>query len=457
MYVPLFSDKTLNLMISPVMPVNRQKHAWGKTHPSASSPTCFKRPLVEDTVLFQGKTSSLSGNRSESGYQKVWRRWMEQEILPDKASDIREMSLSLQGIPSVALSGEQKMIRQAWRDMLEERLLCCDAEGNLDTSKPMGDRAFQKVLSREGFVLNSKQLQAFLGQEARCLENQSNARANMIVPGITGQELKAILSSSWPATPEALLEKYQKEIVKLRQFLEKKQMVSLPDTPVRIVLDATLEESTPAAYDFDEKALLLPAGKDSAQFAERVKSHHDSAIPMIAAHELYPGHHTALSSAYPDSSPASLLADIGENSFFREGWATYAENLMREQGYLNTPKQLFTLVSHQRSLVLMAEENVSHHCKLSVSGSSTSEPSNENSQSGFAKTQSRERARLSAYYLGFIQILRLRQQAFDHYPNLTLREFHDRLLACPELPIPMMGKLAFGFEMSPITATELEI
>ncbi|MEO0997750.1 MAG: DUF885 family protein, partial [Pseudomonadota bacterium] len=67
------------------------------------------------------------------------------------------------------------------------------------------------------------------------------------------------------------------------------------------------------------------------QQAERLRSHHDAWIPIIAVHEAYPGHHA---DALKTRENPRLLRKVVRESIFSEGWGLFTEELMFEQGFL---------------------------------------------------------------------------------------------------------------------------
>ena len=58
-------------------------------------------------------------------------------------------------------------------------------------------------------------------------------------------------------------------------------------------------------------------------------------IPTTAVHEAYPGHHWHLVTMKAHPSPLRLTF---RTPYFSEGWALYAEHMMREQGFFEDPR-----------------------------------------------------------------------------------------------------------------------
>ena len=62
--------------------------------------------------------------------------------------------------------------------------------------------------------------------------------------------------------------------------------------------------------------------------------HSDAAIALAAVHEAYPGRHLQAAIANRNGSRLRRLAD---SALLMEGWASYCEELMLEQGYPGDP------------------------------------------------------------------------------------------------------------------------
>ena len=71
-------------------------------------------------------------------------------------------------------------------------------------------------------------------------------------------------------------------------------------------------------------------------------------IPTVAVHEAYPGHHWQFSWSKRTSRP---LRNVVSTSYFVEGWALYAEAMMRRQGFFADPRQE---LSHLASRIFRA-------------------------------------------------------------------------------------------------------
>jgi uncharacterized protein (DUF885 family) len=73
-----------------------------------------------------------------------------------------------------------------------------------------------------------------------------------------------------------------------------------------------------------------PEGTTAAEVAQRLATNSHSSIPTVAVHEAYPGHHWHLTWMKDNPRP---VRKVVTTPYFSEGWALYAERVMREHGF----------------------------------------------------------------------------------------------------------------------------
>ena len=78
-----------------------------------------------------------------------------------------------------------------------------------------------------------------------------------------------------------------------------------------------------------------PDGASPAEIQQRLENNSHAGIPTTAVHEAYPGHHWHLVTMKAHPSPIRLTF---RTPYFSEGWALYAEHMMREQGFFTDPR-----------------------------------------------------------------------------------------------------------------------
>ena len=134
-------------------------------------------------------------------------------------------------------------------------------------------------------------------------------------------------------------------------FVREKDLVTLPDSPVDVILMPEFQRGVAVAYcdspgplDKNLKTFYaispIPDDWSQAQSDSFLREYNGKMIHLLSIHEGIPGHYLEgwHSAKYP-----SVLRGVLRSGLFAEGWAVYTERMMQEQGYLNNDP-LFHLV-----------------------------------------------------------------------------------------------------------------
>lgn len=137
---------------------------------------------------------------------------------------------------------------------------------------------------------------------------------------------------------------YQAKIDAARAFVIERRIVTLPagervttiDTPPAMRRSSpfgTFQSVDPFDDGLQGKLVLTPIEEwmTPAQREDRLRSHHNAWIPIIAVHEAYPGHHV---DGLKRKANTRLLRKIVRESIMSEGWGLFTEEMMYEQGFL---------------------------------------------------------------------------------------------------------------------------
>jgi len=253
--------------------------------------------------------------------------------------------------------------------------------------------------------------------------------------------------------PEAhwLRDAYVAELDRARKFVDSRRIAPIPvgerlevlDTPVfeRAMLPYAAYQG-PAPFDADTTGVLyvtpidIRRSKDEQQ--AQLAAHCTPALPIIALHEGYPGHHLQLTHA---NRAATRLRRIVHSDVFAEGWALYCEELMWEQGYFTADPltrlfQLRDLLFRACRVVLdtalqsgrmSPEEAVDYLVDEAMIDSSVA--ASEVQRYCMTPTQP------MSYLVGKLQILELRSDAQRVLGSrFDLHDFHAALLASGTIP-----------------------
>ncbi|MEP6694699.1 MAG: DUF885 domain-containing protein, partial [Chloroflexota bacterium] len=207
-------------------------------------------------------------------------------------------------------------------------------------------------------LLRDKELLPFGAAELRERGREQHAllstEANRIATEIDGSGDWAKtcdrLNKIHAPTPDAMRDEYADWTERARSFLRDTQLVTLPlgeectvepSPPFqRPVLAVASYQRPPAFRDTLHGHFFVPYPPDGTppeEVQKRLEGNCSAGIPTTAVHEAYPGHHWHLVMA--KSNPSHVRRIFG-TPYFSEGWALYAERVMREQGFFTDPKHL---------------------------------------------------------------------------------------------------------------------
>jgi uncharacterized protein (DUF885 family) len=269
------------------------------------------------------------------------------------------------------------------------------------------------------------------------------------------------LNQDHPTTPDAMREAYAEWTTRARAFLVARDLVSLPpgeecrivpSPPFQRPVLAVASYQSPPAFSSSLRGHFFvpfpPDGASPAEVQARLSNNSYPSMATTSVHEAYPGHHWHLVTMKAHPSP---VRQTFRSAYFTEGWALYAEQMMREQGFFTDPRQV--MCQHEAMLLGAARIVVDTSLHL---GEMTFEE---------AVTFMRERANLpeptaraevgryaswptqaAAYLTGCLEILRMRERWLGG-PGpgdpAALRPFHDRLAGSGGLPLALAERALF--------------
>ena len=143
---------------------------------------------------------------------------------------------------------------------------------------------------------------------------------------------------------DGIKEAYQAKIDLAKAFVVEHRIATLPPGENVITIDTppAMRRSSPfgtfqsvdAFGDGLQGKLVLTPIEDwmtPQQRKDRLRSHHNAWIPIIAVHEAYPGHHV---DGLNRKANTRLLRKVVRESIMSEGWGLYTEEMMFQQGFL---------------------------------------------------------------------------------------------------------------------------
>jgi uncharacterized protein (DUF885 family) len=326
-----------------------------------------------------------------------------------------------------------------------------------------GDWAFGEV--RYNTILRQAEL---LSVDARALRDRGREQIEELSEALRkgAQELRGTddwhavlleLNQDRPQTPEEMRQGYEEWTERARAFLKERGLVSfppgeecsvVPSAPFqRPVLAVASYVSPPSFADTMRGHFFVPYppdGASEAEIAKRLESNCYPTIPTTSVHEAYPGHHWHLVMA--KGNPSHLRQWFG-TSYFAEGWALYAERMMREAGFYDDLRHVMfqyeaTLFRAARIVadtsLHLGEMTHPEAVEFMMANSSLTEPTAVAEVTRYCSWPTQA----SSYLTGCLEILRIRDRFLsargtDTSDTTALRDFHDAITSSGTLPIAL--------------------
>lgn len=319
-----------------------------------------------------------------------------------------------------------------------------------------------------------------LGMDARTLRERGQAEFDRLDAEMSALALRIGGTSDWhaviersmvdhPLTEEAMRQSYEVWTARARDFLTREGLVSLPDgehclvepSPLfqRPVLGVASYMAPPAFSDSLTGHFFVPFAPDGTSqedIDKRLSSNSHTSIPAVSVHEAYPGHHWHL---VMRRLHASRLRRVFSTPYFNEGWALYAERMMRERGFFDDPMVQLNQLESSIFRALRIVIDTSLHL-----GEMTFDEAVERMTSRLAMAEPTARAEVgrycawptqaSSYLTGCLGIMDIRARwlatrglddvAVGDLDPAVLREFHDTITSAGSLPIGLASRVMLG-------------
>ncbi|MBU6372366.1 MAG: DUF885 family protein, partial [Alphaproteobacteria bacterium] len=247
-----------------------------------------------------------------------------------------------------------------------------------------------------------------------------------------------------------------------RKFVIAKDLITLPEGPVRVILMPEFQRGFAVAYcdspgpldrHLDTFYAVSPIPDDwtDAQATSFLREYNTRGIQDIAVHEAMPGHYVQIFHA--NGYPSVLRAVLASGSFV-EGWAVYAEQMMVEQGFkAEDPLYKLTQLKVQLRTITNALIDQAIHCD----GMTRDEMMRLLTETAFQ--EEREAAgkwrraqlsvtQLSTYFVGYLEHMETRAEAMRRQgAAFNLKAYHNGVLAFGSPPMKYARALYLGDEV----------
>jgi uncharacterized protein (DUF885 family) len=358
-------------------------------------------------------------------------------------------------------------VHQKW---LESDLVP-NAKGDFRIGKELYDEklafALMSPLSRQDIRARAEaavvQTRSQMYQVARkALAGRTDAPAMPDNPGPAKQQAVivaalALANAQHPAR-DGVVDYARKTLVEATDFVRARNFVSMPAEPLEIILMPEFQRGVAVAYcdspgplDKGQRTFYavspIPSDWTQAQVDSFLREYNDRSIANLTIHEAMPGHYLQI--AHSNRYPSVLRAMLGSGSFI-EGWAVYAERVMRAQGFRGGDP-LMQLV--QLKWYLRAVTNSIMDSAIHVDGMTRDEAMKLMTETGFQ--EEREAAgkwvraqltstQLSTYFVGYQEHADMRAEAERRLgARFDLKAYHDQALSYGSPPVRFVRELSF--------------
>jgi len=359
---------------------------------------------------------------------KVHQKWLESDLVPNAKGDFR-----------------------IGKELYDEKLAFA----------LMSPLSRQEIRARaEAAVVQTRSQMYEVARKA--LAGRSDAPAMPDNPGPGEQQAVivaalALANAQHPAR-DGVVDYARKTLVEATDFVRARNFVSMPAEPLEIILMPEFQRGVAVAYcdspgplDKGQRTFYavspIPSDWTQAQVDSFLREYNDRSIANLTIHEAMPGHYLQI--AHSNRYPSVLRAMLGSGSFI-EGWAVYAERVMREQGFRGGDP-LMQLV--QLKWYLRAVTNSIMDSAIHVDGMTREEAMKLMTGTGFQEEREAAgkwvraqltSAQLSTYFVGYQEHSDMRAEAERRLgAGFDLKAYHDQALSYGSPPVRFVRELSF--------------
>ncbi|MDE2408364.1 MAG: DUF885 domain-containing protein [Xanthomonadaceae bacterium] len=242
-------------------------------------------------------------------------------------------------------------------------------------------------------------------------------------------------------------------------FVREKDLVTLPDAPVDVILMPEFQRGVAVAYcdspgplDKNLKTFYaispIPDDWTQAQSDSFLREYNGKMIHLLSIHEGIPGHYLE---GWHSAKFPSILRGVLRSGLFAEGWAVYTERMMQEQGYLNDDP-LFHLVQLKFYLRTIANAlldqgvHVDNWSREQAMQLMTHDAFQQESEAAGKWVRAQlTSAQLPTYFVGAQEQFDLRDAVKQQRgAKFNLKAYHDQVLSYGAPPVRYVRELMLG-------------
>ncbi|HYD84980.1 MAG TPA: DUF885 domain-containing protein, partial [Opitutus sp.] len=227
-------------------------------------------------------------------------------------------------------------------------------------------------------------------------------------------------------------------------FVREKNLVTVPETPLKIIVLPEFQRGVAIAYCDSPGALEsegetyfavspTPANWTEARRVSFFREYNDYMLHDLAVHEAMPGHYLQIAHANAFRAPTLVRAVFASGTFI-EGWAVYAEHVMADAGFGGPEVKLQQLKMRLRAIINAILDN-----KVHTAGMTEKEALDMMIRRGFQeegeavgkwRRACQSSTQLSTYFVGAAEHDDMRAAAERKEGTaFDLKRYHDRVLS----------------------------
>jgi len=305
-----------------------------------------------------------------------------------------------------------------------------------------------------------KQPAQVLAEAEAALKNIRGEMAKLAAPRSVKEALDKIAEQH--ATPAAYMDQASKDLEEATNFVREKHLVTLPSRGnLKVIPTPEFMRGIYSVAGFNPAPALepelgafywvtpIPSNWPKERIASKLREYNRFGLMEITIHEAMPGHYVQFEVA-DNLQPKSrrVLRNIFGNGPNVEGWATYAQQLMSDEGFLDNSVELRLTLYKQ---LLRAIANAILDIRFQTMGMTEQDAMDlmvrdtfQEKEEASAKIQ---RAQLSScqlptYFVGWRGWLDVREEYKKRKGSaFSLQQFHDAALHESAVPMPALGGL----------------
>lgn len=223
------------------------------------------------------------------------------------------------------------------------------------------DLSMEEILERAQRRLG--ELQDALHETALSLYGDAAARTGTAAPAEPSAVIRTVLDSLADEHPtdRSIVDDAQQALEELTTFTRERNLVSVPDEPLQIIIMPEFRRGVSTAY-CDSPGPLETGGETFYAISPTPESwtpqrklsfyreYNDYMLQTLTAHEAIPGHYLQI--AHSNRLPAPTdVRSIFSSGTFVEGWAVYSEQLLAEHGYGGAKFRMQQLKMQTRAVI----------------------------------------------------------------------------------------------------------